>query len=162
MNNKESRSHGPASLSDHAILKDLSANHLKYLEECAKVVTLKKEDTLFTTGKRAEGFFLIQSGRIFLQLYTEERGPQEIQSLGPGDLIGWSWLSAPHTWQYDAKAASDAAVYFFDGFEIKKRFDLDPQFRAVILEKFIVTIGDRLVAARKKILDLYHSSPPLK
>ena len=58
-------------------------------------------DYLFREGAPAERFFLIRNGTVALEVVTPGRGAIVIETLHPGDVVGWSWLFAPYRWQFD-------------------------------------------------------------
>ena len=41
-------------------------------------------------------------------LYLHDQG-HAVQTIGPGDALGWSWLFAPHRWHFTARAVESVA-----------------------------------------------------
>jgi hypothetical protein len=52
---------------------------------------------LFEDGGHASHFWLIQSGHVFLDLHVPGQGRIKIESIGMGELLGWSWLFPPNS-----------------------------------------------------------------
>jgi hypothetical protein len=52
--------------------------------------------TIFEEGSPASRFYLILTGRVVLSSEMEDRNVIPIQTLGPGDDLGWSWLFPPY------------------------------------------------------------------
>ena len=46
----------------------------------------------------------MQRGRVAIASITPHEGPLTIQSVGDGDLLGWSWLVPPYRWHFGARA----------------------------------------------------------
>ena len=44
------------------------------------------------------------AGRVALETTSRARGASSIETLEPGEVIGWSWLFPPYRWHFDARA----------------------------------------------------------
>ena len=49
-------------------------------------------------GEFANRFYLIESGKVVLESGVEFNEPVVIEEIGPGDLLGWSWMFPPYVW----------------------------------------------------------------
>ena len=61
-------------------------------------------ELLVREGDPADEFLLVFSGKVALEIVLPGRPRTTIQTLGPGEVIGWSWLFPPHRWRLDARA----------------------------------------------------------
>ena len=93
-------------LATHPFLHDMSSDHLAVLAEAAADVTFPAQHRLFEDGGGASRFWLIQSGYVALDLHVPGQGRMTIDSVGMGDLLGWSWLFPPYRWAFGAVAAA--------------------------------------------------------
>ena len=59
-------------------------------------------------GGSASRFWLVQSGHVDLDLHVPGQGRMKIETIGMGELLGWSWLFPPYKWAFGAVAASPA------------------------------------------------------
>jgi len=82
-------------LSRQAIFRDLDPDYLNTIVGCAANVRFKAGTFIFREGEPADHFFLIRAGKVALQIHHPERGPLTIETLGEGDILGWSWLFPP-------------------------------------------------------------------
>jgi CRP/FNR family transcriptional regulator, cyclic AMP receptor protein len=57
------------------------------------------DEFLFHAGEPADAFFLLQDGRVALQMNRAT-----IATIGAGELLGVSWLLTPRIWSWDARA----------------------------------------------------------
>jgi hypothetical protein len=48
-----------------------------------------------------------------------------VQALGPGEVLGWSWLLPPYEWHYSARAAEPTDVVALDGKALRARCEAD-------------------------------------
>src|SRR5579863_3605457 len=86
--------------------KGLSTRHLKILASSAIEWEVAAGDSIFEEGDHANRFFIILEGEVLLESETKNRGRIAIQTLGPGDDLGWSWLFPPFHTQFSARAVT--------------------------------------------------------
>jgi CRP-like cAMP-binding protein len=80
-----------------------------------------------------------------------------VQTLTAGDVIGWSWLVAPHYWRFDARALILTRAFALDGECLRKKCEADPRLGYELLKRFSHMIAERLEATRLQLLDVYGS-----
>ena len=78
-----------------------------------------------------------------------------VQTLGPGDMLGWSWLIPPCRWQFGARAADDVAAARLDTARLKVIADRDPAFGYELVLTLFEAVTHRLQATRARLLNLY-------
>ena len=142
-------------LSHHSILEGLTSSQISALEECAEVVHFSPGERLIEQGKRATQFFLIHSGKVSVEVYSRERGPQPIQQVGAGELLGSSSWVEPFKWQFDARAIEPTEAVVFNTRSVQDKCDEDAELSAALLKRFFIALAQRLDAAQKQLLALY-------
>ncbi len=140
---------------ENSVLKGLNASHLQALNDCASVVHFKPGEILFERGKESDRFFLIMSGKVNVELYTPERGPRPIQTLGSGDLLGTSWILSPSKWRSDARAVTATEALSFNAHMVREKCATDQQLGYELMSRFFIAISTRLEAAQNQILAMY-------
>jgi CRP-like cAMP-binding protein len=128
---------------------------LELIAGCAVNERFPEDALLFRQGEPAERFFLIREGSVALELHAPGRGPLVIETLGPREVAGWSWLFEPHRWAFDGRAVEPTAVIAFDGRCLRGKCDADPALGYALMRRFAATIVDRLQATRLQLLDVY-------
>ena len=146
-------------LSQSPLFEGLSSSQITALESCAEVKTFAPGDRLIEQGKRATQFFVIQKGKVSIEVYSRERGPRPIQQVGAGDLLGSSSWLEPYKWQFDARAIEPTAAIAFDARAVQAKCDQDPELSAALLRRFFIALAQRLDAAQKQLLALYAARP---
>jgi CRP/FNR family cyclic AMP-dependent transcriptional regulator len=73
----------------HPFLAGMSPTHLALLTDCAIPVHFKKGQTILREGEFANRFYLIESGKVILESGKGFGDPVVIETIGPGDLLGW-------------------------------------------------------------------------
>jgi CRP/FNR family transcriptional regulator, cyclic AMP receptor protein len=110
---------------------------------------------LFSTGDPATGCWLIEAGQVALGTDVPGRGLVIIQTLGPGDVLGWSWLVPPRRWHYTAAASTDIAAIEIDTERLLALAAADPALGYPLSQGFIEIVLTRLQNTRSRLLDLY-------
>lgn len=145
-------------LAGQSFFTDLPEEYLDILAERAETKDLDEDEVLFRYGAPAGRFFLIESGRMTLEVAALEGPPLELQNLGPGAVLGWSWLIPPYKWSFQARAEEPTRVLEFDGVPLLERCESDPAFGYAMLKRFATLMLERLTFARQKMIDEW--SPP--
>ena len=109
-------------------LRGMSEAHLAVLALAAKEVGFPAGHRLFEDGGNAKAFWLIESGRVALDLQVPGEGREVIESLGMGDLLAWSWLFPPYQWAFGAVTVVDVRAFEFDAGTVRASCAADPEF----------------------------------
>ncbi|MEU7554237.1 cyclic nucleotide-binding domain-containing protein [Streptomyces sp. NPDC044571] len=125
------------------------------LMEHAREVNFPEGARLFNEGGRADRFWIVRSGVVTLDLHVPGKQPAVIENLGPGELVGWSWMFRPHQWHLGAEATTPLRTHEFDAEAVRELMDGDPAFRAAVATWVGQVLAHRLQAARERLLDLY-------
>ncbi|MGY0488114.1 Crp/Fnr family transcriptional regulator [Streptomyces sp. WG-D5] len=133
----------------------LPIEHYVRLMQIARKVNFAQDTRLFEEGGHADRFWIVRSGTIALDLHVPGRRPAVIETLGFGELVGWSWLFEPHTWQLGAEAVSPVRAYEFDAAAVHDLCAADPALGREVSLWVGKVLAHRLLAARTRLLDLY-------
>ncbi|MFD1659270.1 Crp/Fnr family transcriptional regulator [Streptomyces caeni] len=133
----------------------LPAEYRERLMRIAREVSFDAGSRLFEEGRRADKFWIVRTGTVALDLHVPGRQAAVIESLGHGELVGWSWLYSPYVWQLGAEAMSPVRAYEFDAVTVRAMCEEDPEFGRAIAVWVGRVLAHRLHAARTRLLDLY-------
>ncbi|MEW6731355.1 MAG: cyclic nucleotide-binding domain-containing protein [Acidobacteriota bacterium] len=142
-------------LVEHPLLKDLDTSYLQFIIGCARNVRFKAGDYLFREGEQADKFYLIREGRVSLDIYSPNAGPITIQTLGNGEVLGWSWLVPPYRWYFDAQAVEATRAFELDGKCLREKCEANSNLGYELMKRFAQIIAQRLQATRMQLLDVY-------
>lgn len=145
-------------LAGHDFFSDLDAETLDFLASHASERELSEDEVVHRYDSPAEDFFLVREGRITVEVAAIEGPPLELQNLGEGAILGWSWLIPPYRWSFQARAETPGKVLQFDGKAIRERCESDPAFGYEILKRFSRLMSERLQFAREKMMEEWN--PP--
>lgn len=96
-----------------------SPAHRDRLLACATEVSLPAGARIFEEGSKADRFWIIRTGMVSLDVHVPGRRAATVDALGPGQLLGWSWLVPPHTWQLGAEAHGTVHALEFDAAAVR-------------------------------------------
>lgn len=147
-----------AELAGVAFFAGLDQDCLRFLASCAQRIELDKNIVLFRYGEPAEHFYLICRGRVTVEVPAISGPSLELQNLGPGEILGWSWLIPPYRWSFQARTVEPAELIEFDGAAVRARCESDPRFGYALLKRFSALMSERLNLAREKMIEEWN--PP--
>lgn len=139
-------------LTSHSFLKGLSLEQLEALAKIATRAQFKGGEPIFHQREAANRFYLIEQGRVSLDYELPRKRHVQIQTVGPGEALGWSWLAEPYQWQFSATAIDDVTVSFFHVSDLRKQCEEDPGLGYAIMERIAKVLMERLQATRHKLL----------
>ena len=142
-------------LRDHPFLKDLEPEYVALLAGCAANVRFREGSFLFREGDPAGQCFLIREGKMALEIAAPGRGAIIVQSLGAGDVTGFSWLLEPHQWEFDGRAVEPVRALALDGTCLRGKCADDPRLGFELTQLFARLAIRRLQATRLRLLDVY-------
>ncbi|KOU74154.1 regulator [Streptomyces sp. MMG1533] len=138
-----------------SMLRALPAEHRHRLMRFAREVSFPQGARLFEEGDRADRFWIIRTGTVALDMHVPGRRAAVIETLGHNELIGWSWLFAPHAWHLGAEATSPVRAYEFDATTIRSMCQDDAALGQSVALWVGGILAHRLCSARTRLLDLY-------
>lgn len=135
--------------------EDMSPDQLELIAGCASNVRFNSGDFIYRQGEEANRFYLIRQGRVSLELFIPGRGSFAVQSIGPGDLLGWSWLFPPYRWKFDARATDVTRAIAFDGECLRKKCELSPILGYEMMKRLAIIVSQRLQATHLQLISMY-------
>ncbi len=147
-------------LTAHRFFAGMDAEHLEVLTGCARNVVIPAGASIIREGAQAGTFWALRTGRVALGVTAPGRGMVTIDTLHAGDVLGWAWLFPPFRWHFDADALDDVHAVAFDAVCLRGKCSSDPALGFDLAQRVAAILGDRLNAARLRILDLYGSTHP--
>lgn len=149
-------------IAEAAVFEGLSPAQLELIAGCGGNEHLREGTYLFKEGEHADRFYLIRHGAIALEINSPGSGSHVIETLGEGEVAGWSWLFKPYRWQFDARATLPTRLVAFDGACLRGKADADHELGYQLMQRFASAMLERLQATRLQLLDVYgHVAHPV-
>ena len=152
-----------AAVAAHPFLIGVSPHHIRLLADCAMRSKFTAGQIIFRKGETANRFYLIEHGRVALESSTGD-DVVRIDEVGPGDLLGWSWIFPPYVWHFDARAIEPTTAIFLYGTILREYCENDPALGYELFKRMSEVMMRRLQAARVKLSEAMQtaSSPGVK
>lgn len=141
-------------LDEHPFFAGLSSDYLDLIAGCGQNVAFPPAGLLFREGDAADQFYVLRAGRVALAVRAPGR-EIVVATVGPGDVLGWSWLFPPHRWRFDAHALEPVRAIALDGVCLRGKCDDDPRLGYELMRRFAQIMVDRLESTRMQLLDVY-------
>jgi len=139
----------------HPVLAGMNRTQLTLLTDCAVARHFNTGETILREGEFANGFYLIETGKVALESETGFGESILIQTLSPGDLLGWSWMFPPYVWQFTARAVEPTSALFFYAAILREYCEKDHSLGYELLKRISAVMVKRLQAAHDQMLSLY-------
>ncbi|MGB8861704.1 MAG: cyclic nucleotide-binding domain-containing protein [Ilumatobacteraceae bacterium] len=108
-----------------------------------------------TQGAPADRFHLMLEGRCAIEVAAAGRDPLVIATVHPGEVVGWSWMLAPHVWHFDVLALDHTRTIAIDGAELRAACRANHELGFEITHRLARVIASRLEATRLQLVDVY-------
>jgi CRP-like cAMP-binding protein len=141
-------------ISKHPFLEGMSPHQLRLLCDCGMPTHFAANELIFREGDPANRFYLLQSGKVALESQVMGQPKAIIQTLGAGDILGWSWLFPPYFWHFDARALEPTKAIFIYGTPLREECETDHELAYELMKRLASVMLKRLQATRWKLLGI--------
>jgi CRP/FNR family cyclic AMP-dependent transcriptional regulator len=142
-------------LSRHPLFDGLPAAAVERLVGSARPVAFEAGQVVLSEGAPAGTLYLLQRGRVALSAHAPGKGHLLVQTIGPGEVVGLSWLFPPYRWKFDGRAVEPVDALALDGPAVRAVLDEDPLLGYEFLKRVTPVVLERLQQTRVRLLDLY-------
>ena len=137
------------------VFHGLAQAEVELIAGCGSNVVFAAGEQLFREGGQADVFYLVRHGLVALDQSVPNRADVTVETVGPGEIVGWSWLFEPHRWHFTGRAVELVRAVQFDGACLRRKCDEDPVLGYDLLTRFAHVLVDRLQATRLQLMDVY-------
>ena len=151
-----------STLAAQPFLKGMTEQQLELLGADSYPTEFRPNERILSEGGVANRFYLITEGRVEVESRTFEGEAVAIETLGPGDVVGWSWLLPPYYWQFDARAAVHTKAICFYGTHLGKVCEENHDIGYELMKRISEIVVKRLQSVRLKLVGQNNDSisPP--
>jgi CRP/FNR family transcriptional regulator, cyclic AMP receptor protein len=146
----------------HPFLAGMNRTQLALFIDCAMAARFKMGQTILREGEFANRCYLIETGKVAVESRGNFSEPLVIETIGAGDLLGWSWMFPPYVWQFTACAVEPTTAIFFYGSILRGHCEKDHSLGYGLLKRISAVMVKRLQAAHKQMLSVYSGRRSLK
>lgn len=134
--------------------KGLNTRQLKLLAESALEMQFEKDQVVFKEGSPANRFYLILSGKVVLESENADHNMISIQTLGPGEDLGWAWLFPPYSVHLNARALEPTRTIFFYGTRLREQCEDDHELGYQLLQRVAQVATQCLRITQQRLMEL--------
>jgi CRP/FNR family transcriptional regulator, cyclic AMP receptor protein len=145
----------PLELGAHPFVAGLDHEFLRQIAEGAAERTFRVDETIVREGDPANSFYLLYEGKVALELVVPDRPRRTIQTIGPGEVLGWSWLLPPQRWRLDARALKPTRALSLDAPVLRRVLEARPADGYQFLLRLLPVVTTRLEMTRLQLMDLH-------
>jgi CRP/FNR family cyclic AMP-dependent transcriptional regulator len=136
----------------HPFVRGMSADTLVALTACAMPTVFDANHLIFREGEIANRFYLLLEGHVQLEAEALDRPGVPVDQLGAGDVLGWSWLFPPYTWNFTARTLEPVKAVFFYGTWLRERSETDLTLGYELMRRTAMVLMRRLQATRQQLV----------
>jgi CRP-like cAMP-binding protein len=140
-------------------LDGLADEHLRALAGIAEQVNASEGSVVFREGDEHPATYLVVRGAVALEVRARGRETTRLQTVGPGEVLGWSPVLGRDAMTATARALAPAALLRFDAGRLLALCEADPRFGFEFMKRTARALSRRLTAARLQMLDVYRLEP---
>ena len=148
-----------ALVAQQPFLKGLNAHQLQMLTDSAIEMKFETGQSIFQEGSPANRFYLILEGKVVVESKLKERGMIPIQTLGPGDELGWSWLLPSSYLLLSARALEPTRTIFFYGTNLRKECEQDHDFGYQLMQRIAEVATQCVRAMQQRLMECTNRCP---
>jgi CRP-like cAMP-binding protein len=143
----------------HPFLAGMNHTQLTLLTDCAVTRHFNTHQIILREGEFANGFYLIETGKVALESAAGSGESIPIQIVAAGDLLGWSWMFPPYVWLFTARAIEPTTALFFYAAILREYCEKDHSLGYELLKRISAVMVTRLQAAHQQMLSIYSRHP---
>jgi CRP-like cAMP-binding protein len=142
-------------IAEHPFFADLESYYVNLLVSCASNVRFERGTYILREGEEANEFYVIRQGRVAIEISLPQRKAIVVDTIGEGEILGWSWLLPPYQWKFHAHAAETVRAIALDAKCLRGKCEQNHDLGYELLKRFSQVMNRRLDAARIQLLDVY-------
>ena len=139
----------------HPFFQGINPRYVHLLTDCALSVRFGVAHDIFREGQDADHFYLIHKGRVSLDTFVPRIGSTTIQTIGPGEALGWSWLYPPYRWQFNARTIDPVEAVSFGALSLREKAEENHDFGYDLAMRVGGVMLARLQATRRRLVEFY-------
>lgn len=142
-------------LAQHAFFQGMDQKLIHVIAAKATQVSFGVGKYIMREGQNANTFYLILQGKVALEIAAMSQEKIVIDTVEPGEAMGWSWLIDPYEWLFSARVVESTQAIAIDGDFLRDQCDINPYLGYELMKRIVGVIAHRLQVTRIQLLDIY-------
>ncbi len=89
-------------IGEHSLFEGMAGKDVEFLAGCGRLKRFDSGHYLARENEPADYFYLLLEGRVVIEAHQSHQRPVPLVTLGPQDLVCWSWLFPPYVCYFDS------------------------------------------------------------
>ncbi len=136
------------------LFRGVDSQGLALLSGSCRSLEFNPLSAVFEQGDRAETLYILLSGRVAIRFKPYDGDPLTVAEVLPGDVFGWSAVLRRPAYTSGAVALEASRVLAVSGNGLRRLFRLRPDIGAVILDRLVAVIPERLKSAHGQAVQM--------
>lgn len=150
------------SLATAQFLRDLTSDDMNKVAAIASIKAVRAGAVLFKQGETSESLHIVSTGLVALDMCMPRQGCTRLQTVGPGELLGWSALLSDGVMTAQATTVEESTLIALPGPDLRNLCDADHDIGYAIMRQVAVSLSRRLLATRLQTLDVFGETQPVR
>jgi CRP/FNR family transcriptional regulator, cyclic AMP receptor protein len=142
-----------AALAGHPFLAGLDDSALELVCGCAQLIGVPADQCVFHAGQSADAFYLILAGRVAVEMESSQAGHVCIQTIGPGEVLGWSALTPPYRWKFMARVLEPVRAVELDAAALRQLCHDHQELGFEVYRRLVGVVSERLTSTWEQLLE---------
>ncbi|HMB06825.1 MAG TPA: cyclic nucleotide-binding domain-containing protein [Isosphaeraceae bacterium] len=147
-----------ARLKDLEFTQDFTPEQLDRLAELATPVRWRANEVIFGAGEVGFALYLVEEGRVAIDLDFPNRWPKTILTVGRGEVFGWSSVFDLRPKTAMTHTLTPTKALALDAGKLRALCDADPRLGYALTRRLLQAVSERLKATRNQLYDLLSQS----
>ena len=148
-----------SAIARHPFFEQMKPGLLGMVGAQAREMRFSPGQMIFRQGEPANRFYVILDGLVGLECHAPAHGDIMVQRFGGGEVLGWSWLLAPFTWEFQARAVEATEIIALDGGHLLVMCEQNHELGFELLKRMSKLIVGTLQALRRQLLTMGRWQP---
>lgn len=140
-----------AHIANHPFWHGMRIEFLPFLAKSARLAQFGVEELVYQDRHEAKELYLVQKGRVALEIFEPDSGVVTTKTIGPGEALGWEWCFPPYQWHTAARSVDATELLVFDAADLRSKAEQSPAFGRDMMLRIAQTLWHDLSAAQQRI-----------
>lgn len=131
----------------HPCFHGIRGDYRERLAGCAAKEVFGRRQFIYRGGQQCGKFYVVHHGRVALEVDALGSSPVQVETLGSGGLLGWSWLAPYEHARFDARALEVTVLISVNAENLKRKMEEDLFFGRELYKRLVLS-ASLLTSAR--------------
>jgi CRP-like cAMP-binding protein len=125
------------------ILGHLTDEMLDKLIPITDLLLFDEKEFVFQQGVKADRFYMVQQGKVILELTVTDKLTVTVSAIKPGYSFGWSAMLEDETYTVNALCSEPSRIFSLRAEKLKALFEQDPSLGYIMSQRLLVIMKKR-------------------